>query len=82
MGTMKPVDSIMLALGAGAIAMAVAEWMGAVETRVDARAFLLIALVCVGRVLLRMKLRNAARQRQMMIDEIPKRPLGIVDDEK
>ena len=74
---MRPVDSIMLALGVASIGMAIAEWMGAVQTRVDPKAFVLIAAICVGRVLLRIKLRNSVRERQSMIDEVPKRPLGL-----
>ncbi len=77
---MKPVDVTMLVVGASAFVIAALEWMGVFHFRVEPQAFLLVGIVCVGRVMLRIKLRNAALQRQAMIDEVPKHPLGLMDD--
>ncbi len=78
---MKPIDYIMIGLGVAAIATAVAEMSGALTLRIDARGMSLIGIVLIGRVVLRIKMQNRLRQRDMMLREIPKRPLGIADDE-
>ena len=74
---MKPVDITMLLVGTAAFVISLLEWMGVFRFRVEPQAFLIVALVCWGRVALRIKLRNVARQRQAMIDQVPKRPLGL-----
>lgn len=78
---MKPIDYIMIALGVAALLTAVAERVGVLTLRVDERGMLLIGIVLIGRVLLRVKMQNRARQREMMLREVPRRPLGISDDE-
>jgi hypothetical protein len=77
---MKPIDYIMIGLGAAALATAVAEMSGALTLRIDARGMSLIGIVLIGRVVLRIKMQNRLRQRDMMLREIPKRPLGIDED--
>jgi hypothetical protein len=78
---MKPIDYIMIGLGVAALATAVLEMAGTFTLRIDARGMSLIGIVLIGRVLLRMKMQNRQKQREMMLREIPKRPLGIDDDE-
>jgi hypothetical protein len=41
----------------------------------------LLGLALIGRVVLRLKMQGRERQRQMMLREIPKRPLGIDDED-
>jgi hypothetical protein len=77
----KPIDLIMIGLGVAALATAVAEAMGMLSLRVDARGMTLIGILLIGRVMLRMKMQNRAKQREMMLREVPKHPLGIVDDD-
>jgi hypothetical protein len=79
---MKPIDYVMLTLGAGCLAIAALQSMGKIELRFPPGAMLLLAAVFVGRALLRIKLRGRERQRQMMLKEIPRRPLGIADDDQ
>jgi hypothetical protein len=79
---MKPIDYLMLTLGAASLVIAALESMGRLELRIPPGAMLLLALVFVGRALLRIKLRGRERQRQMMLREIPRRPLGIADDDQ
>jgi Flp pilus assembly protein TadB len=76
---MKPIDFIMLALGAAAEVTAILEWAGVVTLRVEAPAMSLIGIVFIGRVVLRLKLQSRERQRQMMLNEVPRRPLGLDD---
>lgn len=78
---MKPIDYVMLTLGASALVIAALETMGKIELRIPPGAMVLLAAVFVGRAVLRIKLRGRERQRQMMLREIPRRPLGIADDE-
>jgi hypothetical protein len=78
---MKPIDYVMLTLGSSALVIAALETMGEIHLRVPPGAMVLIAAVFVGRAVLRMKLQGRERQRQMMLREIPRRPLGISDDE-
>jgi hypothetical protein len=78
---MKPLDYVILLLGAGSIALAIAEWMGAVQHRLDPRLLILLGLALMGRVVLRLKMRGRERQREMMLREVPKRPLGIDDED-
>jgi hypothetical protein len=78
---MKSLDYVILLLGAGSIALAIAEWMGAVPHRLDPRLLILLGLALIGRVVLRLKMQGRERQRQMMLREIPKRPLGLEDEE-
>jgi hypothetical protein len=78
---MKPIDYVMLTLGAASLAIAALESMGKIELRIAPGVMLLLAAVFVGRAVLRIKLRGRERQRQMMLKEIPRRPLGIADDE-
>jgi hypothetical protein len=77
---MKPIDYTMIGLGVAALATAVAEAMGALTLRIDARGMSLIGIVLIGRVMLRIKMQNRQKQREMMLREIPKRPLGIDQD--
>jgi hypothetical protein len=77
---MKPIDYIMIGLGVAALATAVAEMSGALTLRIDARGMSLIGIVLIGRVVLRIKMQSRLRQREMMLREIPKRPLGIDQD--
>jgi hypothetical protein len=77
---MKPIDYIMIGLGVAALATAVAEMSGALTLRIDARGMSLIGIVLIGRVVLRIKMQNRLKQREMMLREIPKRPLGIDQD--
>ena len=77
---MKPIDTIMIVLGVAALGVALAEAMGMFTLRVDARGMTLIGLVMIGRVVLRIKMQGKARQREMMLREVPKRPLGIDPD--
>jgi len=78
---MKSIDYVMLGLGAISIALAAAEWMGKVQLRVEPRAMILIAVLFVGRVVLRLKMQGRERQREMMLREVPKRPLGLEDND-
>src|SRR5690349_6424758 len=79
--TVIPIDYIMIGLGVAALITAVLEAMGMFELRIDARRMTIIGMVLVGRVLLRVNMQNRARQREMMLREVPKRPLGIADDD-
>jgi hypothetical protein len=76
---MKPIDFIMLALGAAAEVAAILEWAGVLTLRVEAPAMSLIGIVFIGRVVLRLKLQSRERQRRMMLNEVPRRPLGLDD---
>jgi hypothetical protein len=78
---MKPIDYIMIALGVAALGTAAAEAMDYLTLRIDARGMTLIGIVLIGRALLRVKMQNRAQQREMMLREVPKRPLGISDDD-
>jgi hypothetical protein len=78
---MKPIDLIMLGLGGAAFVTACLEWMGVVSLRVPAPGMAVLGIVFVGRVVLRLKLQGRERQRQAMLQEIPRRPLGIEDDD-
>jgi hypothetical protein len=77
---MKPIDFVMLTLGATAVAVAALEFKGVIELRIDPRVMMLLAIVFWGRVALRLRMHGFRRQREMMLREIPKRPLGITDD--
>lgn len=79
---MKPIDYVMLALGATAEVMALLEWTGYVTLPVPTQAMSVIGIVFIGRVVLRLKMQGRERQRQMMLREIPRRPLGIADDDQ
>jgi hypothetical protein len=79
---MKPIDYVMLALGAAAEVTAILERAGVVTLRVEAPAMALVGIIFIGRVVLRLKLQGRERQRQMMLREIPRRPLGIADDDQ
>ena len=78
---MKPIDYVMLSLGAGSLVIAALESMGKLELRIPPGAMLLLAAVFVGRAILRIKLRGRERQRQMMLRKFARRPLGIDDDQ-
>jgi hypothetical protein len=69
-------------LAATSIGLAVAEWMGRITLRVEPRIMLLLAALFVGRVLVRRRLQGREQQRQMMLKEVPKRPLGLDEEEK
>ena len=71
----------MIGLGAAALVTAALEAAGQFALRVDARGMTLIGIVLIGRVMLRIKMQNRAKQREMMLREIPKRPLGITDED-
>ena len=77
---MKPIDFVMLTLGATALAIAALEWKGVIELRIEPRVMMLLAVVFWGRVVLRLRMQGFRRQREMMLREIPKRPLGLGDD--
>jgi hypothetical protein len=79
---MKPIDYVMLALGATAEVVALLERAGVVTLRVESPVMALIGIVFIGRVALRLKMQGRERQRQMMLREVPRRPLGIADDDQ
>jgi hypothetical protein len=79
---MKPLDYVILLLGAGSIALAIAEWMDVVPHRLDPRLLILLGLALIGRVVLRLKMQGRERQRQMMLREIPKKPLGLEEEDR
>jgi hypothetical protein len=64
-----------------ALGTALSEALGMFVLRIDARGMTLIGLVMIGRVVLRIKMQGRARQREMMLREVPKRPLGIDDED-
>ncbi len=70
----------MLGLGVCSLIASVCEAMGVFSLRIDARGFLIIGLVLIARVVLRIKMQNRALQREQMIREVPKHPLGIDDE--
>ena len=78
---MKSLDYVILLLGVGSIALAIAEWMDVVSHRLDPRLLVLLGLALIGRVVLRLKMQGRERQRQMMLREIPKKPLGLEDED-
>jgi hypothetical protein len=79
---MKSLDYVILLLGVGSIALAIAEWMDVVSHRLDPRLLVLLGLALIGRVVLRLKMQGRERQRQMMLREIPKKPLGIEEEDR
>jgi hypothetical protein len=74
---MKPIDLVMLALGAGALVLALLESRGVVPARVDQRVLMIVALLFWGRVALRLRMERFRQQREKMLQEIPKKPLGL-----
>ncbi len=79
---MKSLDYVILLLGVGSIALAIAEWMDVVSHRLDPRLLVLLGLALIGRVVLRLKMQGRERQRQMMLREIPKKPLGLEEEDR
>lgn len=79
---MKSIDYVMLLLSATALVIAGLEYAGAVQLRIDSRVMILLGVAFAGRVVIRQKLQGRERQRQMMLREVPRRPLGIEDEDR
>ena len=56
---MKPIDLVMLALGAGALVLALLECAELVPARVDQRVLMMVALLFWGRVALRLRMEDS-----------------------
>lgn len=74
---MKPIDFVMLGLGALAVVGAALESRGIIPARVEPKMLLIVALLFWGRVALKLRMQGFRQQRQKMVEEIPKKPLGL-----
>jgi hypothetical protein len=67
----------MLGLGALAVLLAALESREIVPVKVEPKMLLIVALLFWGRVALKLRMQGFRQQRRKMLEEIPKKPLGL-----